>query len=228
MNTTKKFIVTSAAVFTFAGAATVAASPMQTYAHSGGDHGSQAQMDPGMQHEDTMNTRYMLQSTLQEHAAITVPALKAQLLNEPDKDALMQAVHMNSEQTADAVEQAYPGTRDVFLTKWNEHLMYYHQYLEATRANDEAAKQQAKDGLTQFTEDTSSLLASKSEHIDKDELKHHLTMHGDQVLSIIDNMAASNYEAVYKTAHEAYEHMGMTAHYLADNRAKQWHHQNQD
>lgn len=66
-----------------------------------------------------------LDAALHEHAALTAPMLKAQLSDDPDKDALMKAVDRNSVQIANTVDSIYPGTRDEFLPLWRQHIRYY-------------------------------------------------------------------------------------------------------
>jgi hypothetical protein len=176
--------------------------------------------DQGGWHEDMgdgqhVRIRAVLNASLREHAAITVPALKAHLLQEPDEMAIMQAVDQNSMAVASTVEQAYPGTHDQFLALWRQHITYYVQYLDAAKAGDEAGKQQAKQNLTSFVEQVTMLLTEQSDRLDANEVEEHLAMHGDRVTSIIDNLVSGNYDQVYMLSHEEYEHMGEVAHVLA-------------
>jgi hypothetical protein len=162
-----------------------------------------------------------LDAALREHAAVGVEALKAAYLKTPDAPALMDAVELNSTDVADTVEALYPGTHDEFLELWRSHISYYQQYLNATVAGDETGREQAKANLAQFAEDTSTLLGDANDNVDTDAIKGALTMHGEQVLSIIDDFAAGDYDQAYMTAHEAYEHMGKTADLLADGARSQ-------
>lgn len=155
-----------------------------------------------------------MRSVLQEHAAITVPALKAELLQEPDRNAVMTAVEHNNMMVADVVESAYPGTKDEFLKLWRTHIGYYVDYLHATKDHDAAGQDIAKQNLVTFTNELSSWLADHNSAYDKTELKQMISTHGDQVTAIIDNLVAGNYDEVYKLAHDANEHMGMLADYL--------------
>jgi hypothetical protein len=156
-----------------------------------------------------------LDASLREHAAVGVEALKAAYLKTPDAPALMQSVEMNNMAIADTVNALYPGTHDEFLELWRAHIGYYQQYLNATVAGDAAGRDQAKDNLAQFASDMADLLGDSQDNLDTDSLEDALNMHGEQVLSIIDDFAAGNYDQAYTTAHEAYEHMGSTADLLA-------------
>jgi hypothetical protein len=166
---------------------------------------------------DQQNLYNQLDPALREHAALGVSALRATLLNEPDKQAILDAVDQNSVQVADLVEQAYPGTHDQFLSLWRSHIDYYNQYLQASVNHDEAGKAQSKANLAQFTVEVSNLLASANSSVSANELQQSLATHGDQVTMIIDNLVAGNYPAAWQLNHEAYEHMGMVAELLTSS-----------
>lgn len=157
------------------------------------------------------NVHMHLNAALREHASVGVEALKAAYLKTPDAPALMDAVEMNSTDVADTVESLYPGTHDEFLELWQAHIGYYQDYLHATVAGDENGREQAKDNLTTFAEDVSDLLGETNDTLDTDALTEAFEVHADQVLSIIDDFVAGDYDQAYMTAHEAYEHMGHTA-----------------
>jgi hypothetical protein len=158
-----------------------------------------------------LDTQYQLDAELREHAALAVPVLKAQLLNEADAGALMTAMDTNSQQIASTVEQLYPGTHDQFLQLWRSHILYYQQYLTAAQRQDQAGKDQSRQNLANFVGSLTNLLVSANPQLDKATLTQALTTHGDQTLAIIDNLVAGNYTEVYMLAHQAYEHMAMVA-----------------
>ncbi|HSX32503.1 MAG TPA: hypothetical protein VLF43_04515 [Candidatus Saccharimonadales bacterium] len=181
-------------------------------------NGETAGYDNNMDEQQHHEWHMKLDAALREHAAVGVAALKAEALKEPDIAALNNTVDQNSMIIADLVEEGYPGTHDEFLALWQSHIGYYKEYLAATLAKDEAGKQQAKEKLVAFTEETSQLLANNgNEELDESALQQSLAMHGDQVTTIIDDFVAGNYDAAWTTAHEAYEHMGMVAQMLADS-----------
>jgi hypothetical protein len=167
-----------------------------------------------------IEARLQFQAALREHAALTVPALKAELLQEPERDALMNAVELNNQAVIAAVGAAYPGTQNQFADLWRAHIQYYLDYLHAAQAGDEAGKAQAKQNLANFTFATSDLLAGASPRLNPNDLQPQLATHGDQVTAIIDNLVAGNYPAVYDLAHQAYEHAGMMGDTLAAGRAR--------
>ncbi len=161
------------------------------------------------------NLRTKLSGVLREHAALTVPALEAQAMAEPDVNEASAAVDMNSELIADAVEELYNGKRAEFLDMWRQHITYYKDYMTAAQTNNEEGKQTAKDNLTDFAEELSNFFADANPRFNRDTLKASIAQHGDQVIALIDALVANNFEDVYSLSHEAYEHMGEVADTLS-------------
>lgn len=189
--------------------------------------------------------RATLRSDMQEHAAFTVPALQAELEQTANREELMAVVDQNSQAVArDITSMMYmnnqtqqsnatqmntqsPSTAtqqntsqdtqgyNDFLNLWRSHINYYRDYVHATRANDATAKNAAKQNLAGFTDKASTWLAGHNSGYDKAEVQQALTTHGNQVVAIVDAMAAKDYTAAYNTAHQAYQHMGMVADYLS-------------
>jgi len=164
--------------------------------------------------------RYQFDVLLREHASLTVQALKAEHLNQPDAPAIMKAVDKNNRALAKTVDRAYPGTHDEFLALWQAHIGYYHDYLKAAEDHSEDGKQIAKKNLAECADKLSNLLSKKSDRLDEDALRHHLGTHGNQVMTIADHLVAGNYEAVHAIGRQAYRHMGNIAHVLAHGMPK--------
>lgn len=164
---------------------------------------------------DDSELRAQLNALLREHAAITVPALQSRFSDRPDTQAAFQAVDNNSVAIAELVDSFYGGSRDEFLENWRNHIDYYNDYLIATKAGNDNPKQQARQNLESFADNFSTFFAERDNNINKEDLKQAMVMHNDQVLSIIDALAAEDYNAVYSTNHQAYQHMGDVADMLA-------------
>jgi hypothetical protein len=152
---------------------------------------------------------YKLDSDLHEHAALAAPVLKAQLLQEPDAPALIQAVNNNSVAVSNDVDQLYPGTKAQFLPVWQSHIDAYNQYLAAAKQQDAQGQQAAKDKLATAVDQMTNLLVAANPQLDAENLKQQLTEHGNQTTMLIDQLVAGNYPEVYALAHEAYVHMTM-------------------
>ncbi len=151
--------------------------------------------------------RRRLDAPMREHAALTVPFLKTQLMQDPDVEALTNIVEHNNQQIANTIDKIYPGTRDEFLPLWRQHIGYYIDYLRATGEGDEAGRRQAKRNLTTFADQASAVLDNANPRLDQDHIRQHLTSHGNRVTTIIDNLVTENYDTVYTLAHNEYEHM---------------------
>lgn len=221
-NQSKTLTLTGASVLTIGTLVGGTIAPGQASAHAQKIHYTAQHASWGeVSDMNVHGLRLMFDAPLREHAAVGVQALRAELLQSPDLEALQDAVEDNNIAVAEAVETGYPGTHDEFLELWRAHIGYYKDYLHASVEDDEAGKEEAKENLAGFAGETSSLLADASPELDPDELEESLTIHADQVTSIIDHMVLEEYDDVYATAHEAYEHMGMTAELLARNANRQ-------
>jgi hypothetical protein len=144
-----------------------------------------------------------------------VAALKAQILNSPDAQALDQAVVQNSQMLADVVEAMYPGRREQFLPLWQSHIDYYKGYVAATLEEDDDAKGEARQNLAQFAEDLAALLAEANPAYNRSDLANMIGEHGTQVTSIVDALAAEDYDTAVQLMHDANEHMGQLAESLS-------------
>lgn len=168
---------------------------------------------------------FALNTALHQHADLGMNALQTTAFATPDQDAAKAALDKNSNVIADQVNKLYPDTRDQFLDLWNKHNGYYTDYLNAAKAGDDAAKQQALQNLATFAKDTDSLLdhrmhtLNRNQDMDMDQemgkLEKQLTTHYQQVVAAIDQLVAGDYEAMYTTANDAYKHMEMLARSMA-------------
>lgn len=159
--------------------------------------------------------RTALNGLFREHAAVTVPALKAELHEDPDQAALKQAVDTNSEALANAINGVYSGKKEAFLDLWQQHIGYYSDYLMGAANEDENAKQVAKDNLSDFADSLAKFLTELNTELSQDDVREATALHGEQVTKMMDAMVAGNSEAVSGLSHEAYEHMGTFADMLA-------------
>jgi hypothetical protein len=156
-----------------------------------------------------------MNALLREHAALTVPALRAELREQSDRDELKQAVDANSIAIADAINGVYKNKKDAFLELWRQHTGYYSEYLQAAINSDEPAKQAAKDKLNGFADSLAAFLTELNTELRQDDVRQATAQHGEQVTKIIDAMTDGDYATAYNLAHEAYEHMGTFADILS-------------
>lgn len=156
-----------------------------------------------------------LRSNLQEHAAVVVPALRAQIDQTSDRDAALAAVDMNTEAVSHAVDTMYEGSKDEFSDLWQTHIDAYLMAAHAARNNDSDAKQEANTRLATFASDAADWFVEKNDNYDADTLHEMFTTHGNQTVGLVEKLAAKDYEGVYKAAHDGYMHMGKIADYLS-------------
>lgn len=159
--------------------------------------------------------RTSLNGLLREHAAVTVPALKAELQQDTDLGALRQTVDTNSSAIANTINGVYSGKKDAFLELWNQHIGYYSDYLQAAMNEDADGKQAAKENLNRFADSLAVFLTDLNTELRKDDVRQATALHGEHVTKIIDALVAGDNETAYKLSHEAYEHMGTFADMLS-------------
>ncbi len=159
-----------------------------------------------------------LEVPLREHASLTLAMVKAELADDPDQKAIMQAVNHNSTQISTAVNSLYPGTRDEFQAMWQRHIQYYRDYTRATERGNKQGQQQARQNLTNFAAQTSKLLDRADNNLNQDHVRQHLAAHGSRVTTMIDAYARRDYSTAYTLAHREYEHMGRMADALTGRR----------
>lgn len=203
----------------------IGASTLGTVSAHGDKHGSWGPPKGG-HGEQYFNERiqayFDLNTALHEHASLGINALKAKALSAPDADAAQMALGANSTMIAENVDILYPDTQEKFTELWNAHLGYYNDYLAAAQANDAAGKETAKQNLEKFAKDTDELLSRKMHTLNQDKdkgndantsrsLEEQLKTHSNQTMAAIDQLVAGDYEAMYTTARDAYNHMEMVA-----------------
>lgn len=167
------------------------------------------------------NLRTTLNADMREHVALALPLLRAQLADSGDVTAATAAMEQNTNKIAADINSIYSGKQNEFATLWRQHIGYYTDYVNATKNKNEAAKQTAKNNLTTFSDQLATFFADVNNKFNKTELKESIAKHGTQTLTIIDQLAASNYSGAYTTANEAYQHMGDIADALTEGIVKQ-------
>jgi hypothetical protein len=187
---------------------------------------------------DRVQAYFDLNAALHEHATLGLNALKTTALQTPDAEAAKKALENNNGIIADNVEILYPGTHDAFVELWTNHIASYEKYLAAEQAGDQAGKEAALQELNEFAKQADELLSKKmriqndDKHDDNDSnmsrsLEEQLKMHNTHTVVAIDQLVAGDYEGMYATAHEAYNHMEMVARSMGMSwygGMSKWHH----
>ena len=153
------------------------------------------------------NLRVTLARLLAEHAFLTVQALHAGVADDDQFAAAAGALEANTAELEEAIAGIYgdeAGQR--FGDLWRAHIGYVVDYTRARQSSDEAAEQEAIDGLAAYQADFASFLAGANPHLSEETLHHLLEDHLRQ-LQQVANLQAGDFDEVYESAREAYDHM---------------------
>lgn len=215
----KHYIIAGAAILTLGGAGSAVLSTSAAHAHGNDGHMDWQRSNHHWQDNKT-NLWQVLQRLgnrfddfmnggpiLHEHVSLVTPMLKSEFLAEPDQASVTAAVDANSQQTADVINNLYPGSHDQFLSLWRQHIQDYTNYLNAAKANDNAGKDAARAHLIQTTDQLTTMLNGISHRVDQNKLKNQLHDHANGTLTMIDAMVAGDWDKVYSLSHMGYEQM---------------------
>ncbi|MGQ0608852.1 MAG: copper amine oxidase [Chloroflexota bacterium] len=153
------------------------------------------------------NLRVTLDRLLSEHAFLTVQALHAGVTDDAQFAAAAEALEANTSELETAIAGIYDeeaGQR--FGDLWRAHIGYVVDYTRGRQAGDEAAVQAAIDGLADYQADFVTFLAGANPHLSEETLHHLLEDHLSQ-LQQVANLQTGDFDAVYRSAREAYNHM---------------------
>ncbi|WP_411955562.1 copper amine oxidase [Alkalibacillus sp. S2W] len=150
-----------------------------------------------------------LNNLLSEHAGLAVMTMQNGIDGSEDFDASAAALSNNTDDLAAAISSIYgEEAGQQFKEMWAAHIGNFVEYVQATGAEDEEAKQAALDALDQYRTDFSTFLENATdERLESDALAEGLQMHVNQLIGAFDNYVAGEYEMAYDKTREAYAHM---------------------
>ncbi|MGM0828691.1 MAG: hypothetical protein ACQEU4_10735 [Bacillota bacterium] len=91
---------------------------------------------------------------------------------------------------------------------WSKHIGFFVDYVEATGAEDDAAKEEALKNLDGYRAEFSKFLETATDgSLKSDALAEGLQMHVEQLVGAFDSYAAGDYEKSWDQIRMAYEHM---------------------
>ena len=119
------------------------------------------------------------------------------------------ALEANTQDLSNTIASVYgEEAGNQFEEMWSEHIGYFVDYVEATNAGDEAAKQEALDNLKNYREEFSQFLDEATNGgVDAEAASKGLEMHVNQLIGSFDSYVAGDYEEAYTLASDAMEHM---------------------
>lgn len=161
--------------------------------------------------------RITLDTALTEHAFLAIEAMRKGADGAEDFDQTAAALTANSDDIAAAVSSVYGEEAGAqFLEIWNSHIGYFVDYVKATGAGDEEAKNAALAELEEYKKEQAAFFATATEdRLPEAALVEGLTMHVDQLLGAFDAYVAGDFETAYTHEREAIHHMSMFAETLS-------------
>lgn len=153
--------------------------------------------------------RLALNDILSGHVAFAVTAMQNGIEGEESAEifkANAAQLAENTDKFTKAIESVYGAeAAKKFETMWSNHIGYFVDYVKATAANDEEAKQAALDELKQYREDFSAFMETATNgKLSSEAVSKELQEHVNQLIGSFDAYAAGNYEEAYNYFHEGY------------------------
>ncbi|EDL64344.1 hypothetical protein [Bacillus sp. SG-1] len=155
------------------------------------------------------NLRSDLNFLLSEHFALAQQAMQNGIEGAPEFEANVKVLSENTDQLSAAIGSVYGDEAAAqFNETWSNHISYFVDYVKATGANDEAAKEEALKELDEYREDFSKFISAATEdRVKAETLAAGLQTHVNQLTGTFDSYVAEDYEAAWDTAREGYGHM---------------------
>jgi hypothetical protein len=151
--------------------------------------------------------RVTLDRLLSEHAFLTVQAMHAGVTDDDVFAAAAEALESNTTELEEAVAGIYGEEAGrSFGDLWRTHIGFVVDYTRAHRADDDAAKERAQQGLESFQEDFTAFLSGANPELSEEVLRSLLEDHLGQ-LQHVAHLQEGDYKAVYEAASDAHQHM---------------------
>ncbi|GAE93906.1 hypothetical protein JCM21714_3021 [Gracilibacillus boraciitolerans JCM 21714] len=146
--------------------------------------------------------RATLNDLLSGHVAFAVTAMQNGIEGEESMEifeANAAQLNENTGKLTAAIKSVYGEEGAATFDKmWNDHIGYFVDYVKATAAEDEAAKQTALDELSQYREDFSAFMETATNgNLTADAVSEELQTHVNQLISSFDAYETGNYDEAY-------------------------------
>lgn len=157
--------------------------------------------------------RLTLNNLLSGHVAFAITAMQNGIEGEEAAEifkANAAQLATNTDKLSRAIESVYGAEAgEKFNTMWTNHIGYFVDYVKATAAEDDEAKQVALDELTQYRADFSTFMETATNgEITADAVSEELQDHVNQLIGSFDAYASGNYKEAYNLFDEAYGYSG--------------------
>ncbi|MCY1692467.1 hypothetical protein OVA29_19550 [Exiguobacterium sp. SL14] len=161
--------------------------------------------------------RATLDQILSEHAYLAVVAMQKGIDGKEDFEQAAGALNQNTDDLAAAVGSVYGEEAGAaFKEIWASHIGYFVDYVKATGAKDEDAKQKALKDLDEYRVEQAAFLDKATEgRLKARDLEGGLKVHITQLLTSFDSYVAGDYDVAYSNLRKAIEHMYMVGEGLS-------------
>lgn len=167
--------------------------------------------------------RSALEQKLGEHALLAVFAMQKGIDGKADFTDIAAALNRNTDDIAAAVASVYgKEAGEAFKTIWSSHIGYFVDYVKATAAKDETARNKAVEELEQYRMQQAKFFAAAIPSLSEQTLAEGLKMHIGHLLDAFDHYVAKDYAKTYADVRTAYSHMFPTGAALAAGIAAQF------
>ncbi|MGP4076135.1 copper amine oxidase [Halobacillus sp. K22] len=158
---------------------------------------------------EAVELRAQLDNLFSEHAYLAVETMRKGAEGAEDFEESASALSSNTEDLSKAISSVYgEEAGNKFEDMWSEHIGYFVDYVKATGNEDEEAKQEALDELSQYREDFSTFISEATgNRLKAENLSEGLQMHVNQLIGAFDAYVEGNYEEAYMKERKAIEHM---------------------
>ena len=162
---------------------------------------------------EAVELRGTLDHLLSEHAFLAAEAMRKGADGAADFENITAALDQNTIELSAAIESVYGEEAGMqFEEMWSSHIGYFVDYVNGTAADDDAAKEEALNELSQYREDFSMFLETATEErVEADALAEGLQMHVEQLIGAFDAYVMGDYETAYAYEREAVHHMYMVS-----------------
>ena len=162
---------------------------------------------------EAVELRGTLDHLLSEHAFLAAEAMRKGADGAADFENITAALDQNTTELSAAIESVYGEEAGMqFKEMWSSHIGYFVDYVNGTAEDDDAAKEEALDELSQYREDFSMFLETATEErVEADALAEGLQMHVEQLIGAFDAYVMGDYETAYAYEREAVHHMYMVS-----------------
>ncbi|MCA0971121.1 S-layer homology domain-containing protein [Halobacillus litoralis] len=156
---------------------------------------------------EAVELRAVLDQLFSEHAFLAITAMRKGYNEDPDYDQVVEALNGNTDDLTDAISGVYgDAAGEAFDDAWSEHIGYFVDYVVATVEEDEDARIEALDNLSEYKENFAAFL-SEATDISEDSLANGLEMHVNQLIGAFNDYVDEDYESAFESQSEAMAHM---------------------